>query len=215
MWQELIDKIMATDPAVSSRLEVILCYPGFHAVVFHSIAHRLWQLNWKLLSRLFSQINRFLTGVEIHPGATIGRRVFIDHGMGVVIGETAELGDDVVIYQGVTLGAGRAARGGNRTRGKKRHPTLGRSVVVGAGAKVEGPLNIGDFTTIASGAVVLSDVPPHSIVAGVPGRIIFQNGERVSSQTDTLNAQAIKRAEVQTLALEEQLFEKFLNGTGI
>src|SRR6516165_10265317 len=182
MWDELIETILAKDPAARSRLEVILCYPGFHAVVMHSIAHWLWLKNWHVTARFLSHIARMYTGIEIHPGATLGRRVFIDHGMGVVIGETAIVGDDVVLYQGVTLGTGLAARQGAATRGKKRHPTLGKGVVVGSGAEVQGDVRIGDCARIASGSIVLKDVPANSVVVGIPGRIIYQDGQKVEPE---------------------------------
>jgi len=175
MWSELIKTIYQTDPAARSRLEVILCYPGFHALVTHSIAHWLWQKQIKLPARFISHLGRILTGIEIHPGAQIGRRVFIDHGMGVVIGETAIVGDDVVLYQGVTLGAGAEGRMGAATRDKKRHPTLGRGVIVGNGASIQGDISIGDNCRIASGSIVLEDMPSGVLVAGVPGKIILND----------------------------------------
>jgi serine O-acetyltransferase len=153
------------DPAARSRLELLLCYPGLHAVWMHRAAHRLWQLRGgRLPARLLSQLNRWLTGVEIHPGAVVGRRLFIDHAMGVVIGETAEVGDDVMLYHGVTLG-------GRSMQRVKRHPTLGDGVTVGAGATVLGPVIIGDCAQIGANAVVVKDVPPHAVVVGVPGRV--------------------------------------------
>ncbi|MDR1427172.1 MAG: serine O-acetyltransferase [Bifidobacteriaceae bacterium] len=152
------------DPAARTRLEVALGYPGLHAVWAHRVTHRLWRRHWgKLLARLASQFTRFMTGVEIHPGAELGRRLFIDHGMGVVIGETTEVGDDVTLFQGVTLG-GRSMSPG------KRHPTLGNRVTVGAGAKVLGPLLIGDDVQIGANAVVVRDGPPGSVMVGVPAR---------------------------------------------
>ncbi|MCX7945983.1 MAG: serine O-acetyltransferase [Hydrogenophilus sp.] len=168
-WQRLleeIDAILERDPAARSRWEVALCYPGFHALLLHRLAHRLWQGGWRLLARWLSSVNRFLTGIEIHPGAKIGRRVFIDHGMGVVIGETAEIGDDCTIYQGVTLG------GTSLFRGTKRHPTLERGVVVGAGAKVLGGFTVGEGARIGSNAVVLKPVPPGATAVGNPARVI-------------------------------------------
>ena len=134
--REQIDATLARDPAARSRLEVVLCYPGFHALLYHRFAHWLWQRGWLLPGRFVSHLGRVLTGIEIHPGARIGRRVFIDHGMGVVIGETADVGDDVTLYQGVTLG------GTSLTRGAKRHPTIGDGVVIGAGARVLGPVTV-------------------------------------------------------------------------
>ncbi|MBA3470620.1 MAG: serine O-acetyltransferase [Herpetosiphonaceae bacterium] len=156
--------ILRNDPAARSRAEVLL-YPGFHAVVIHRLSHALWVRDMPFLPRLISQFTRWITGIEIHPGATLGRRLFIDHGMGVVIGETAIIGDDVVMYQGVTLG------GTGKERGK-RHPTIGNHVVVGVGAKVLGAITIGDGARIGGGAVVLKNVPPHSTAIGVPARVV-------------------------------------------
>lgn len=153
------------DPAAKSNLEIILAYPGFHAVVLHRLAHRLYLRRVPVLPRLVSHFGRFVTGIEIHPGAQLGRRLTIDHGMGIVIGETAEVGDDVLLYQGVTLGNARFQRG-------KRHPTVGNNVVVGAGAKILGPITIGDGARVAAGAVVVNDVPPHTTAAGVPAKAI-------------------------------------------
>lgn len=162
---EEIQAIRERDPAARSTLEVILCYPGLHALIFHRVASWLWHHRLQLLGRCVSHLSRFLTGIEIHPGATIGRRVFIDHGMGVVIGETAVVGDDCTLYQGVTLG------GTGKQRGK-RHPTLGKGVVVGVGAKILGAVTIGDGAKIGAGAVVLRDVPPHTTAVGVPARAV-------------------------------------------
>lgn len=180
---ELVDTILQKDPAARSRLEVVLCYPGFHAIAFHIFAHHLWLSDHHLLARCLSQFSRFLTGIEIHPGASLGRRLFIDHGMGVVIGETAIVGDDVVIYQGVTLGTGVQGRMGQDKRGVKRHPTIGNGVVIGSGAEVQGDLLVGDNSRIASGSIVLTDVPPNSVVVGVPGRIIYKDGLKVEAET--------------------------------
>lgn len=152
-----------------------------------------------------SQIVRSFTGIEIHPGAILGKRVFIDHGMGVVIGETAEVGDDVIIYQNVTLGARAAARGGAAARGTKRHPTLGKGVVVGSGAQVLGPLQIGDNSQVASASIVLKDVPANSVVVGVPGRIVSRDGQRVSDDVPDIEAEAIKALKDHILALESQV----------
>lgn len=190
---ENIDNILEKDPAARSRLEVVLCYPGFHALVAHKISNALWKLGLTTPARCVSQAARVLTGIEIHPGATIGRRVFIDHGMGVVVGETTIIGDDVVIYQGVTLGAGAAARMGSATRGKKRHPTLGNGVVVGSGAEIQGDIVVGDNVRVASGSIVLKDVPPNSVVVGVPGRVIYRDGVKVTSESvPDIEAEAIK-----------------------
>jgi serine O-acetyltransferase len=167
LWKNLREEIDATlvrDPAARSRLEVALCYPGFHALVFHRIGHWLWQRGWLLAGRCVSHLGRLLTGIEIHPGARIGRRLFIDHGMGVVIGETAEIGDDCTLYQGVTLG------GTSLTRGQKRHPTLGNGVIVGSGAQVLGPFRVGDGARIGAAAVVLREVPDGATMVGNPAR---------------------------------------------
>ena len=165
--------IFDRDPAARSGLEVLLCYPGLQALLLHRLANRLWHLQLPLVPRIISHIARFLTGIEIHPGATIGEGVFIDHGMGVVIGETAVLGDYVLIYQGVTLG-------GTGKETGKRHPTLGNNAVVGAGAKVLGNIKIGDNVRIGAGSVVLREVPSDCTVVGVPGRVVYRSGQRVN-----------------------------------
>src|SRR5437773_10988735 len=162
--REQIDATLARDPAARSRLEVVLCYPGFHALLYHRFAHWLWRRGWLLAGRFVSHLGRVLTGIEIHPGARIGKRVFIDHGMGVVIGETAEVGDDVTLYQGVTLG------GTSLTRGAKRHPTIGNGVIVSSGAQVLGPFRVGDGARIGAQAVVLSEVPDGATMVGIPAR---------------------------------------------
>ena len=163
--KEDIASVFDRDPAARSTFEVLTCYPGLHARILHRLSHRLWEANFKWLARFVSHIGRFLTGIEIHPGATIGRRFFIDHGMGVVIGETAEIGDDVTLYHGVTLG-------GTSWKEGKRHPTLGNGVVVGAGAKILGPISIGDGAKIGSNAVVVKAVPAGATAAGIPARIL-------------------------------------------
>ena len=163
--REDIRSVFDRDPAARSTLEVLTCYPGVHARILHRLSHRLWKLRLFWLARLLSHITRFLTGIEIHPGATIGKRFFIDHGMGVVIGETAEIGDDVTLYHGVTLG-------GTSWKEGKRHPTLGNGVVVGAGAKILGPILIGDGAKIGSNAVVVRAVPAGATAAGIPARIL-------------------------------------------
>jgi len=163
--REDIQTVFAKDPAARSTLEVILCYPGLHALWLHRLAHFLWQHKLRLLARLLSHLNRFLTNIEIHPGAKIGRRFFIDHGAGVVIGETSEIGDDVLLYQGVVLG-------GTTLEKKKRHPTLGNNVVMGSGAIALGPITIGDGARIGSGSVVVKSVPPGATVVGVPGKVV-------------------------------------------
>lgn len=159
--------VFERDPAARSALEVVFAYPGFHAIFFHRIAHWFWNNNMKLLGRVLSHISRFLTGVEIHPGAKIGRGFFIDHGMGVVIGETSEIEDNVTIYHGVTLG------GTSFTRGK-RHPTIESNVTIGAGAKILGPLTVGSSSKIGANSVVIVDVPPNSTVVGIPGKIVLR-----------------------------------------
>ncbi|MSP82324.1 MAG: serine O-acetyltransferase [Alphaproteobacteria bacterium] len=167
MFKALLDEIdsyFRRDPALRSRLEVVLCYPGFHALLVHRVSHRLYRLGWLLAARFLAHIGRFLTGIEIHPGATIGRRLFIDHGMGIVIGETAEIGDDVTLYHGVTLG-------GTTWKQGKRHPTLQNDVVVGAGAKILGPVTVGEGGKVGSNAVVLRDVAPKVVVVGIPARV--------------------------------------------
>lgn len=163
----LLASIKRRDPAAHNRLEILLCYPGVHAIIGHRINHFLYNIGLKVLARLGSQIVRFFTGVEIHPGAVIGKRLLIDHGMGVVIGETAIIGDDVTIYQGVTLG------GTGKDTGK-RHPTIGNDVMIASGAKILGPFKIGDHSKIGAGSVVLKEVPDHCTVVGVPGRIVKQ-----------------------------------------
>jgi serine O-acetyltransferase len=163
--KEQVQTIFREDPAAKSVLEVVLCYPGLHAILLHRLAHRLYLARIPVLPRLISHIGRLATGIEIHPGAIIGRRFFIDHGMGVVIGETAEIGDDVLLYQGVTLGGVGNVKG-------KRHPTLGDRVVVGAGAKVLGNIRIGNGVKIGAGSVVVRPAPDNSTVVGIPGRVV-------------------------------------------
>jgi serine O-acetyltransferase len=167
--REDLECILERDPAARSRWEVMTCYPGLHALWMHRFAHACWRHGWRWVARFTSNIARFLTGIEIHPGATIGRRVFIDHGLGLVIGETAEIGDDCTIYQGVTLG------GTSLTRGAKRHPTLGRGVIVSAGAKVLGGFTVGDGARVGSNAVLLKEVPPGATAVGVPARILHKD----------------------------------------
>jgi serine O-acetyltransferase len=167
--REQVQTIFREDPAAKSVLEIVLCYPGFHAILLHRLAHWLYRAGVPLVPRVISQFSRLITGIEIHPGARIGRRFFIDHGMGVVIGETTEIGDDVLLYQGVTLG------GTGKERGK-RHPTIGNQVVVGTGAKVLGNIVIGDQVKIGAGSVVVHPVPAHSTVVGIPGRVVRRHG---------------------------------------
>ncbi len=174
--REDIAVVFDRDPAARTRWEVVTCYPGFHALVWHRVTHRLWRGGWRWLARFLAHIGRGLTGIEIHPGATIGRRVFIDHGMGVVIGETAEIGDDCTLYHGVTLGGTSWNKG-------KRHPTLARGVVIGAGAKVLGPINVGEGAKIGSNAVVVRDVPPGATAVGIPARVVVgDDAERREGQ---------------------------------
>ena len=175
--KEDIQTVFERDPAARSWFEVLLCYPGIHALIGHRFNHWLYQHKFFVLSRYFSQINRFFTGIEIHPGAKIGRRFFIDHGSGVIIGETAEVGDDVTLYQGVTLG------GTGKEKGK-RHPTIGNGVMISAGAKVLGSITVGDNAKIGAGAVVLREVPPNTTVVGVPGRVVIQDGMKVGHGAD-------------------------------
>lgn len=172
-WQHLREDITCVfdrDPAARTIFEVLTAYPGIHAVLFHRVHHTLWNIGLKWLARFLSAISRWLTGIEIHPGAKIGRRFFIDHGMGVVIGETTEIGDDCTLYQGVTLGGTSWNKG-------KRHPTLGNNVVIGAGAKVLGPFKVGDNARIGSNSVVIKEVPANATVVGVPGRIMIEGGD--------------------------------------
>src|SRR5215813_4983023 len=174
--REQIDTIFREDPAAKSVVEIFLCYPGFQAILMHRLAHRLYRAHVPLLPRVISQFTRFLTGIEIHPGARIGRRVFIDHGMGVVIGETAEVGDDCTLYQGVTLG------GTSLTRGAKRHPTIGNGVIISSGAQVLGPFRVGDGARIGAQAVVLSEVPDGATMVGIPARPVSRRGTAAESK---------------------------------
>jgi serine O-acetyltransferase len=175
--REQFETVFREDPAARSVIEILLCYPGFHAILMHRFAHKLYKMNVPLIPRVVSQISRFFTGIEIHPGAKIGRRFFIDHGMGVVIGETAEIGDDVLLYQGVTLG------GTGKEQGK-RHPTLGNGVVVGTGAKVLGSIAIGNNVKIGAGSVVIHPVPDDSTVVGVPGKVVRSGAQHPGSQLE-------------------------------
>jgi serine O-acetyltransferase len=177
---EDVDVILEQDPAARNRLEVILTYSGLHAIWFHRIAHVLYKKNFFFIARVISQFSRFITGIEIHPGATIGRKLFIDHGMGVVIGETCEIGNNVTLFQGVTLG------GTGKEKGK-RHPTIRDNVLVATGAKVLGSIEIGENSKIGAGSVVLNKVPPNSTVVGIPGRVVIQDGVRVKKDFDHTN----------------------------
>ena len=211
--QEDIASVFDRDPAARSAREVITCYPGFHALTLHRVSHTLWTSGFKWLARCLSHLARFLTGIEIHPGATIGRRVFIDHGMGVVIGETAEIGDDCTLYHGVTLGGTTWNKG-------KRHPTLASGVVIGAGAKVLGPILVGNGAKIGSNAVVVKDVPPGATAVGIPARIIECEREQareahaeklgfsaygLSNRDDDPVAQAIRGLTDHTAELEQHV----------
>jgi serine O-acetyltransferase len=178
-WKEDIQSVFERDPAARNTLEVLTAYPGVHALLFHRLSHRLWQIGLKWLARMTSHLGRWLTGIEIHPGAVIGRRFFIDHGMGVVIGETAVIGDDCTLYHGVTLGGTSWEKG-------KRHPTLSNNVVVGAGAKVLGPILIGEGARIGSNAVVVKDVPAGATVVGVPGKLITLRQEEVGGHREEI-----------------------------
>ena len=188
------------DPAARSRLEIFLLYPGVHAILLHRAAHFLYTIRLLFLARLVSQLSRFFTGIEIHPGAKVGRRLVIDHGMGVVIGETAEIGDDVLIYQGVTLG-------GSGKEKNKRHPTIGNGVMIGSGAKVLGSFTVGDNARIAANAVVLREVPEDATVTGIPGRIVRLAGRKVDdldhhSIPDPV-AQELEKLRLRIAALEQ------------
>ena len=200
--------VMSRDPAATSRAEVLLLYSGVHAILLHRVAHELYLRDHQFGARAISQTARFLTGIEIHPGATIGKRLVIDHGTGVVIGETTEIGDDCTIYQGVTLG------GTGKDVGK-RHPTLGNGVLVGAGAKVLGPVKLGDNVKVAAGAVVLDEIPENSTAVGIPARVVKRNGEKVqdTSDLDQIHipdpvAQEITRLEMRIAALEAKKTRK-------
>jgi serine O-acetyltransferase len=168
-----IRTVRERDPAARSALEVLLCYPGVHALAFHRLGHGLWRRGWLSTARFVSHLSRFFTGIEIHPAARVGRGLFIDHGMGIVIGETAEIGDNVNLLQGVTLG-------GTSTRREKRHPTLRDNVTVGSGAKIIGAITVGENSRVGAGSVVVRDVPPNAVVVGVPGRVTSKDGQRVT-----------------------------------
>ncbi len=195
-----IKAVFDRDPAARSALEVIFCYPGLHALWFHRAAHWFWKHEFFFAGRFVSHLGRFFTGIEIHPGATIGKGFFIDHGMGVVIGETTEIGEDVTLYQGVTLG-------GTSLEKVKRHPTIGSGVVIGAGASVLGPFSVGENSRIGSGSVVVKAVPPNCVVVGVPGRITHRDGKRVAHGID-LNMTDLPDPIVEALqALAERVHE--------
>jgi serine O-acetyltransferase len=207
--REDVTTVLERDPAARSRLEVYLCYPGLHAVWFHRINHSLWNHRLFLVARWMSEVARFLTGIEIHPGAQIGRRLFIDHGLGVVIGETAIVGNDVTMYQGVTLG------GTGKEHGK-RHPTIEDNVVIGGGAKILGNITVGQNCRIGAGSVVLRNVPADSTVVGVPGHIIFREGKRVvitdPKQINDPLSEALVAVATEVSKLQERVRQ--LEGTG-
>ncbi|BBL72074.1 serine O-acetyltransferase [Methylogaea oryzae] len=173
-WREDVGCVFERDPAARGLAETLLTYPGIHALLWHRLSHKLWRANWRFAARLLAFAGRFLTHVDIHPGATIGRRLFIDHGAGVVIGETAEIGDDVTLYHGVTLG-------GTSWNKAKRHPTLGNNVLVGAGAKILGPIVLGDNVRVGANSVVVKDVPPCCTVVGIPGRVVQRKGLKLQN----------------------------------
>jgi serine O-acetyltransferase len=200
--REDIQAVFDHDPAARTALEVVLAYPGLHAIWMHQVAHWIWQRDLKLLARMVSEFTRLVTGIEIHPGATIGRRVFIDHGMGVVMGETAEIGDDVLIYQGVTLG-------GTSLKKEKRHPTIEDHVMISAGASVIGPVRIGRGSRIGAGAVVVSNAPPFSTIVGIPGKVI----ENESSQQDFVTLEHARIPDPLARAIN-QLVDK-MNGLSV
>ena len=203
---ETLRAYQARDPAARSRLEIFLLYPGVHAIIFHRMSHWLWEHNLRFLARLNSQIARHCTGIEIHPGAKIGRRFVIDHGMGIVIGETAEIGDDVLLYHGVTLG------GTGKDHGK-RHPTIGNNVLISTGAKVLGPFRVGDNSRIAANAVVLSEVPDNATAVGIPARIVRIAGERTdfAERVDQSNITDPVQKELQALQSRLEFLEKQLD----
>jgi serine O-acetyltransferase len=175
--REDIQAVFERDPAVRSVVEVVLCYPGFHAMLFYRVAHFLWERQFFLLGRFTSHLGRFFTGIEIHPGAKIGKGFFIDHGMGVVIGETAEIGDNCTLYHGVTLGGTSWAK-------EKRHPTLGDNVVIGSGAKILGPFTVGKDSKVGSNSVVVKEVPENSTVVGIPGKVVISEGKKAEPKAD-------------------------------
>ncbi|MBO5666250.1 MAG: serine O-acetyltransferase [Firmicutes bacterium] len=203
--REDIQTVLERDPAARNSLEVLLCYPGVWALILHKPAHWCYRMHLKLLGRIISQLARFFTGIEIHPGATVGRRCFIDHGMAVVIGETTEIGDDVTIYQGVTLG-------GTGKHSGKRHPTIGNGVVVASGAKVLGPFTVGDNSKIGAGSVVLKEVPPNCTVVGIPGQVVRQGGQKIAADLDQVDLPDPVAIELESLrrhviALEKKVRE--------
>ena len=207
--RETLNAYKARDPAARSSFEIFILYPGVHATIYHWIAHWFLLKNLRFLGRWLSQCSRFWTGVEIHPGAKIGKRLVIDHGMGIVIGETAELGDDCLLYQGVTLG------GTGKDQGK-RHPTLSNNVLVGSGAKVLGPFTVGDNSRIAANAVVLKEVPPGSTAVGVPARVVRKDGERTDfvTRVDQIDITDPLQVELQAIREQLELIEKHCQDRG-
>ena len=206
--KEDIDAVLERDPAARSGIEVLLCYPGIWALIFHKWSHWFYKHNCKLIARIISQLARFFTGIEIHPGAVVGRRCMIDHGMAVVIGETAEIGDDVTIYQGVTLG------GTGKDVGK-RHPTIGNGVMVSSGAKVLGPFKVGDYSKIGAGSVVLREVPPNCTVVGIPGKVVRKGSKTVVKEDlDQVNLPDPIMVELECLRRRIVLLENKLRETG-
>ena len=203
---ETLGAYQARDPAARSKLEIFLLYPGVHAIIFHRVSHWLFRHKLFFLARLNSQIARHLTGIEIHPGAKIGRRFVIDHGMGIVIGETTEIGDDCLIYHGVTLG------GTGKDHGK-RHPTLGNNVMVSAGAKVLGPFKVGDGARIAANAVVLTEIPPEATAVGVPARVVRIAGEKVdfASSVDQIHVTDPVQKELQAISSRLEWLENYID----
>jgi serine O-acetyltransferase len=210
-----VEVVFERDPAARSILEVVFCYPGLHALLMHRFAHVLWVRRIRFLGRLVSHVNRFLTGIEIHPGAHIGSGFFIDHGMGIVIGETSEIGENCTLYHGVTLG-------GTSLKKEKRHPTLGKNVVVGAGAKILGPFTVGDNAIVGAGSVVIRSVPPFSTVVGVPAKVVFQKGRKRDAEKVDLDhhllpdpaGTAIKELLERVDALEEEIKKLKSEGKG-
>ncbi|GGH40309.1 serine O-acetyltransferase [Paenibacillus segetis] len=205
-----IQAVFDNDPAARSRFEVIFTYSGLHAIWSHRMAHYFYRHRWFTIARVISQVSRFFTGIEIHPGAKIGNRLFIDHGMGVVIGETCEIGDDVVIYQGVTLG------GSGKEKGK-RHPTIGNNVVIGSGAKVLGSFKIEDQCNIGANSVVLKEIPFNSTVVGIPGKIVRQGGKRLDRLSHQMpdpvvDAMGLLQREIEGLQLEIEGLKQQLQG---
>lgn len=220
--EEDIRTIFEKDPAADNILEVLCCYPGLHALILHRMAHKLHKWNIPVIPRLISGVSRFLTGIEIHPGAVIGRKFFIDHGMGVVIGETAIIGDDVLVYQGVTLG------GTGKEHGK-RHPTILNNVVVGSGAKVLGNIIVGNNVRVGAGSVVVSNVPDDSTVVGIPGRVVMHKGRKIHQLQHhvipdpikdalgqlTHEIKDLKKVVKREIGVSDDAFEEYSEGAGI